>query len=105
VANHDGLNKTVLEKIDSWGLLITANSLKDGFDWAASAGLIPKAVDRADGQVSVFHVTPDTNPHHTKTGVGQIRYHGKLLKDMKSEALQTALNSSKDFRALVDSAV
>jgi hypothetical protein len=59
---YDGLSKVVLEKIDSWGLLVTASSLKDGFDWAASEGLISKAIDRADGQVSMFKSTPDLNP-------------------------------------------
>jgi hypothetical protein len=102
---YSGLYEKVLAAIDSWGMLINASSLLDGFNFAASEGWIPKLDDRADGQVSVFHTTPDANPHHTKTSVGQIRYHGKLLKDMTSQELQTALNSDSTFRALVDAAV
>jgi hypothetical protein len=99
-ANYDGLNQRVLEAIDGWGLLITASSLKDGYDFAASQGWIPHAVDHADAQVSRFHVTPDLNP--PATNAGSIRYHGKLVRDMSSAELQQAINDSPEFRNLLD---
>jgi hypothetical protein len=104
-ANFDGLNKTILEKIDSWGLLITATSLLDGFNWAASEGLIPKAVDRADGRVATFHVTPDQNPPPQKTRAGDIVYRGKRVSKMSSDELQTAMNESPALRDAIDAAV
>jgi hypothetical protein len=100
-SKYDGLNQRVLEAIDGWGLLVTASSLKDGYDYAASAGWIPKAVDRADGRVSTFKVTPDLNP--PATNAGSIKYHGKFVRDMSSAELQQAMNSSPEFRALLDS--
>jgi hypothetical protein len=99
-ANYDGLNQRVLEAIDGWGLLITASSLKDGYDFAASQGWIPRAVDHADAQVSRFHVTPDLNP--PATNAGSIRYHGKLVRDMSSAELQQAMNDSPELRQLLD---
>ncbi len=100
--HYDGLNQRVLEAIDGWNMLVTASSLKDGYDLAASQGWIPKAVDRADGQIASFHVNPDLNPPPTATSVGQIRYKGKLVKNMSSGELQQAMNESRDFRNLLD---
>ncbi len=102
---YDGLSKIVMEKIDSWGLLVTSQSLLDAFSWAVCVGLIPQAVDHADGQVATFHVKPDLNPPPTATSAGSIRYHGKRIRDMSSQDLQVALNESDDFRKLVDSTV
>lgn len=102
---YDGLNQRVFEAINGWGLLITASSLKDGYDYAASQGWIPRAVDRSHGQVSNFHMNPDQNPPPQRTRVGGIMYHGKKVSKMSSDELQTALNESRSLRDAIDAAV
>jgi hypothetical protein len=100
-----GLQDVVLKQIDAWGLLVTASSLLDGFNWAAEQGFIPKLVDHADGQIATFKVNPDLNPPPTRTRANDIVYKGVKVGAMSSAALQAAINESPALRAALDAAV
>lgn len=94
---YQGLYETVLGFIAGWGLLVDAQSLLDAFNRCAHEGIIPKLDDKADGQISTFHTTPDVRPHWTKTSVA------KAVREFTAAEFQAALNSDPEFRALVDS--
>jgi hypothetical protein len=106
--HYAGLYKSIMGKIEDWKMAITVSSLLDGFRWAESQGLIgvteeSRGVQR--GQAVAVKITPDDNPHHTKTRVGDVVYRGKKVSRMSSDELQAALNESNGFRNLIDSAV
>jgi hypothetical protein len=106
--HYAGLYSSIMGKLEEWSMAISVSSLLDGFRWAESAGLIgvtdeSRGIRR--GQAVAVKITPDDNPSYVKTGVGSITYHGKKVRDMSSQELQDAINSSPDFRKLLDAAV
>jgi hypothetical protein len=98
--SYGGLYKMILDKIKTWGMLVTAESLLDGFKWAESEGLLKASaadLGTLHGQVATVHVTPDVRPGYWKNPALR-----RAVENMSADELQAAINSDPALRALID---
>ncbi len=106
--HYAGLYEKIMAKLEDWKMAISVSSLLDGFRWAEAEGLIGTTAESRGvqrGQAVAVKISPDDNPHYTKTRVGDIVYHGKKVSRMTSAELDAAMQESPEFRKLLDAAI